>query len=188
MMALLIAAGVDVITVKNDIGRQNTIFKFYIQAWWLLAIAASYALWRLWDVGAFITRNVGSVRALWLSVFAVLAVGVFIYPVMATDVRLDDRFNMIGPGIDGEAYMDEAIYHTRGIEIEFASDKPGIEWLRENVHGSPVVVEAQWDLYTVGQPHLDIYRASHYPGLGLAPDSATARVPLGSAASQGCNQ
>ena len=37
MMSLLMVAGVDVVTVKNDIGRQNTIFKFYIQAWWLLA-------------------------------------------------------------------------------------------------------------------------------------------------------
>ena len=159
MMAMLIAAGVDIITVKNDIGRQNTIFKFYIQAWWLLAIAASYALWRLWDVGAFITRNISSVKALWISVFAILAVGVFIYPVMATDVRLDDRFNIIGPGIDGEAYMDEALYYTRGVEIEIASDKPGIEWLRENVDGSPVVVEAQWDLYTWAN------RISIYTGL-----------------------
>ena len=41
LMSLFIAAGVDLITVKNDIGRQNTIFKFYIQARWLLAIAAT---------------------------------------------------------------------------------------------------------------------------------------------------
>ena len=56
-MSLLLAAGVDVVTVKNDIGRQNTIFKFYIQAWWLLAIAASFAIWRLWDAGSFVLNN-----------------------------------------------------------------------------------------------------------------------------------
>ena len=159
LMALLIAAGVDLITVKNDIGRQNTIFKFYIQAWWLLAIAATYAIWRLWDVGAFVTREVTGLKAVWLGVFAVLAVGVLVYPVMATDVRVDDRFNMIGPGIDGEAYMDDAVYRAKGITIEFATDRPGIEWLRNNVEGSPVVVEAQWDLYTWAN------RISIYTGL-----------------------
>ena len=55
--------------------------------------------------------------------------------------------------------MDHAFYHTRGIDIEIASDKPGIEWLRENVKGSPVVVEAQWDLYTWAN------RISIYTGL-----------------------
>ena len=159
LMALLIAAGVDIITVKNDIGRQNTIFKFYIQAWWLLAIAATYAIWRLWDIGAFVTRQMSGFKTAWISVFAVLAVGVLIYPVMATDVRLDDRFNGIGPGIDGEAYMDDAVYHTRGITLEFATDRPGIEWLRNHVKGAPVVVEAQWDLYTWAN------RISIYTGL-----------------------
>ncbi len=159
MMALLLAAGVDVITVKNDIGRQNTIFKFYIQAWWLLAIAATYAIWRLWDVGAFVTKQMSGVKAVWLATFAVLAVGIFIYPIMGTDVRLDDRFNYIGPGVDGEAYMDDAVYRAKGITVEFATDRPGIEWLRENVKGSPVVVEAQWDLYTWAN------RISIYTGL-----------------------
>ncbi len=159
LMGLFIAAGVDLITVKNDIGRQNTIFKFYIQAWWLLAIAATYAIWRLWDIGAFVTRRMSGVKTLWISVFAVLAVGVLVYPVMATDVRLDDRFNGIGPGIDGEAYMDDAVYRNRGMTLEFATDRPGIEWLRNHVEGAPVIVEAQWDLYTWAN------RISIYTGL-----------------------
>ena len=159
LMALMIAAGVDIVTVKNDIGRQNTIFKFYIQAWWLLAIAATYAIWRLWDLGAFVTRYASGLRAVWMTTFAVLVIGVFVYPIMGTDVRLDDRFKFIGLGIDGEAYMDEAVYHTRGITLEFATDRPGIEWLRDNVNGAPVVVEAQWDLYTWAN------RISIYTGL-----------------------
>ena len=55
--------------------------------------------------------------------------------------------------------MDEAVYHTRGITLEFATDRPGIEWLRDNVNGAPVVVEAQWDLYTWAN------RVSIYTGL-----------------------
>ncbi len=159
IMSLLMIAGVDVVTVTNDIGRQNTIFKFYIQAWWLLAIASTYAIWRIWDVGAFVTKQWTAIKAAWVGIFALLGVGVFIYPVMATDVRLDDRFSAIGPGIDGEAYMDAAVYSRNGIQLEFSTDRPGIEWLRENVEGSPVVVEAQWDLYTWAN------RVSIYTGL-----------------------
>ena len=81
-MALMIAAGVDIVTVKNDIGRQNTIFKFYIQAWWLLAIAATYAIWRLWDLGAIVTRYASALKAIWMTTFAVLVIGVFVYPIM----------------------------------------------------------------------------------------------------------
>ena len=88
-----------------------------------------------------------------------LGVGVLVYPVMATDVRLDDRFNGIGPGIDGEAYMDDAVYRNRGMTLEFATDRPGIEWLRNHVEGAPVIVEAQWDLYTWAN------RISIYTGL-----------------------
>ena len=117
-----------------------------------------------------------------------LAVGVLVYPVMATDVRLDDRFNGIGPGIDGEAYMEDAVYRNRGITLEFATDRPGIEWLRNHVEGAPVVVEAQWDLYTWAN------RISIYTGLptisrlGLAPDTATPRVSLGGPAAARCDQ
>ncbi len=148
MMSLFIAAGVDVITVSNDIGRQNTIFKFYIQAWWLLAIAASFAIWKLWEARAFDIRNLTRLRAVWLATFVVLGVGVLVYPVMSTEFRMDERFNVIGPGVDGEAYMDHAVYRHQGITLELATDRAGINWLRNNVEGSPVIVEGQWDLYT----------------------------------------
>jgi len=39
--ALLITIVVEVLVVSGDIGRQNTIFKFYMQAWILLAVSAA---------------------------------------------------------------------------------------------------------------------------------------------------
>lgn len=157
--ALLLTAVVDVVTVKNDIGRQNTIFKFYIQSWWLFGIAAAFAMWRMWDLGCFALRRLSFGGIVWLFVLAALVLGVLVYPVMATREKMAERFEQIGMGIDGEAYMDAAEYRKDGVEVAFRHDKEGIEWLRENVVGSPTIVEAAWDLYTWTQ------RVSIYTGL-----------------------
>ena len=158
-VALLLTAVVDVVTVKNDIGRQNTIFKFYIQAWWLFAIASAFAMWRLWDLGCFALRRLRFGGVVWLFVMAALVIGVLVYPVMATREKMAERFEQIGMGIDGEAYMDDAEYRKDGVAIELRHDKEGIQWLRDNVAGSPTIVEAAWDLYTWTQ------RVSIYTGL-----------------------
>ncbi|WBL36495.1 DUF2298 domain-containing protein [Tepidiforma flava] len=44
-LAVAIAAGVDVVTLKNDIVRMNTVFKFSLQAWHLFALGGGYAGW-----------------------------------------------------------------------------------------------------------------------------------------------
>ena len=157
--ALLLTAVVDVVTVKNDIGRQNTIFKFYIQAWWLFAIAATFALWRMWDLGCFSLSRLRFGGIVWLVLLGALVIGVLVYPVMSTRVKMSERFEHIGMGIDGGAYMDNAVYRKDAVEIELRHDKVGIEWLRDNVAGSPTIVEASWGLYTWAQ------RVSIYTGL-----------------------
>ena len=40
---VLVAAAVDLVTVKDDIGRMNTVFKFSLQAWHLFALGSSFA-------------------------------------------------------------------------------------------------------------------------------------------------
>ena len=158
-LALLLTAAVDVVTVKNDIGRQNTIFKFYIQAWWLFAIASAFAMWRLWDLGYLSFNRVKIGGKVWIIAGTVLFIGCLVYPVMATRVKMAERFEQIGMGIDGEAYMDAATYRKAQVDVDLSDDKAGIQWLRDNVQGSPTIVEGAWDLYSWTQ------RVSIYTGL-----------------------
>ena len=64
--ALLLGGGVDLITVEGDIGRMNTVFKFYLQAWVLLALASAYFAWTLWEAGYFSLRKLTIPRTAWL--------------------------------------------------------------------------------------------------------------------------
>jgi uncharacterized membrane protein len=105
----------------------------------------------------------------------VLVVGVLIYPVLGTQVRLRDRFEMPvdatgttvftgGTGLDGMAYMDGAVQFERGLDgqltpVYLQHDQRAIEWLQRNVEGSPVIVEGLTDLYHWGN------RVSIYTGL-----------------------
>ena len=46
--ALALTLAVELVAVHGDIGRMNTVFKFYYQAWTLLALSAAAALFWLW--------------------------------------------------------------------------------------------------------------------------------------------
>ena len=50
-MALGIGLGVDLVRLDGDIGRMNTMFKYYLEAWVLFSLVAAYLLWRLGEDG-----------------------------------------------------------------------------------------------------------------------------------------
>ena len=161
---MALGGGVDVFTVKDDIGRMNTVFKFYIQAWWLLALASGYLLWLMWSAGRFSLKSLSVPRGAWMTGVAVLAVGVMVYPVLGTNVRIRDRFDTSHTGLDGISYMETTVHFERDqsgnpTPITLGNDLVGIEWLQQNVEGSPVIVEGLTDLYRWGG------RVSIYTGL-----------------------
>jgi uncharacterized membrane protein len=82
-----------------------------------------------------------------------------IYPLAATPVRLDDRFGELPRTLDGAAFLSSTTYVDKDEPMVLAYDYDGIQWLRQNVEGTPVIVEGRAPLYRWGS------RFSIYTGL-----------------------
>ncbi len=145
--ALALVVGLDFVRVEGDIERMNSIFKFYLQVWTLLALAAAYAVWRL-----LASMKRGAFRRVCLALMAALLLCAAIYPVMGTRDRLRDRFDgsTTPLTLDGLAYMQGTTYRDVEGQIDLEADLEGIRWLRENVAGSPLVLEANTPTYRWG--------------------------------------
>ncbi len=177
-IALLLAAGlamtlmVELITYKGDIGRMNTVFKFYLQVWVFFGVASAAGVVSLIQPSAeqpASAENDPPVMAhslpitlptLWWAVFAVLIGIGLLYPLTATIAKVNDRFVMGSPsGLNGMDYLQTAIYQDRDRDLVLNSDRQAIDWLRANIVGSPVILEGNAPLYHWGS------RVSIYTGL-----------------------
>ena len=159
-MAALIVLGVDLVTVEGDIGRMNTLFKYYLEVWVFLAIAAAYMLWRIASSGLpelRFPRFDG--RVVWASVVIILIASSLVYTVLGTKARVGDRFAELPPTLDGAAYMAAAQHWERDEYFPLVWDLQAIQWLQDNVVGSPVVLEAHMEQYRWGG------RVANYTGL-----------------------
>ncbi|MEO9254774.1 MAG: DUF2298 domain-containing protein, partial [Tepidiformaceae bacterium] len=162
VLAFGISVGVDMVTIKNDLERMNTVFKFYIQAWQLFALASAFAAWyvgrALWQIRGWRVRPVRR-RAVWALaasfVIGFLLVGASVFVVSGTAARQNARFAETGLTLNGLAYLKQAEYREvpnsahpdEATIIKLEDDEPLIRWLRANVQGSPVITEAVGDLY-----------------------------------------
>ena len=147
-MAALIAIGVDFVTVEGDIGRMNTQFKYYLEIWVFLAIAAAFMLWRLGC--SWLPRLRAVPAGVWLFGLALLVGCSLIYTALGTHDRMADRFTDLPPTLDGAAYMTVAEHWERDEPFLLVSDYQAIRWLQDNVEGSPVVLEAHMEQYRWG--------------------------------------
>ena len=161
ILALLIAIGVEFVRVQDDIGRMNTLFKYYLEVWILLALASGYVIWFVGSKGMFRLARPSLARGAWLAVLLILLASSIIYPAISTGDRLSDRFNTQGFTLDGADFMMAAVYRhpDGGPPIELLWDYQAIGWLQDNVVGSPVVLEAHDAQYRWNS------RISDYTGL-----------------------
>ena len=154
---LVLTLMVEVIVLKGDIARMNTVFKFYLQVWTLFAVSAGAALgWLIMALPQWLPRW----RSPWKVVLIALVAGAALYPILGGMAKVKDRMVTSAPHtLDGMLYMDYAQYDWQGV-MDLSQDYNAIRWMQENVKGSPVIVEANLrDLYRWGS------RFSIYTGL-----------------------
>ena len=158
-VALGLVVGLEAWRVEGDVDRMNSVFKLYLQVWVLMAVASAFLLWYMLDTRLKTLPRLP--RKLWVAAAAVLVVCAGLYTVLGANDRLDYRVEgqSVPLTLDGEAYVDGAVYEDIPGPIDLEADFEGITWLRENVEGTPVVLEAVTPFYRWGG------RVSVYTGL-----------------------
>jgi uncharacterized membrane protein len=139
---------VEIVVLRGDISRMNTVFKFYIQVWTLFSVASGAALaWLLADLPLWRPR----LRQVWSAGLAALAFAAALYPATATGAKVRDRMSFNAPlTLDGAAFMLSAEYQDLAGSFPLKDDFAAIRWVQENIAGSPVIVEAQIPEYRWG--------------------------------------
>ena len=125
-----VTVGVEIFTLTFDEARQNTVFKSYIQVWWLLAIVSSIMLFTvtrdsLLHFVRFTTRvqrlpggepsqrlprgliwgGYWARAGIMVVIVSVVVISGLAYPVFATPARLSQRFDTSFTSLDGARFM-----------------------------------------------------------------------------------
>lgn len=138
---LLLVLGPEFVYLRDVFGqRLNTIFKFYYQAWLLFGVAALYGLSYLWQRA----RPAGAVATL---AYAALLLVALSFPVLAVGSRSGEYA--------GEPTLNGIAFYADG-------EEEAILWLRDNVPGTAVVLEA---VHPDGGQYTEFARVSASTGL-----------------------
>jgi len=128
---LLLTLSVEFVYLRDTFGtRMNTVFKFYYQAWVLLALAGAYGVYYV------IEKAKGWGRSLFLAGVAVLVALGTVYPLAAGFDKAGGFAHQ--PTLDGLAWVRQ---HSPD---EYAA----IQWLNQHVSGTPVILEVTGGSYT----------------------------------------
>jgi len=139
--ALILTLVVEMVYLPGDIGRMNTVFKLYLQAWIMFALSAGICFgWLVKSIRYWHFR----LATVWLVILFSLLTASLLFTVMGTRDKINDRMAMEAPkGLDGMGYMQYGTYHDMGEEMVLEEDYHAIQWMQDNIEGSPVILEGQ---------------------------------------------
>ncbi len=156
-----LSGGVEVLTLDGDVGRMNTVFKFYLHVWMMWGVAGAFSLWYLFAVmrpqRAFL-RRLGEINAAIVlapryafgALVVLLLALSLVYPYFGGRARVRDRMNPAqGTGNNGLAFLDKAGPYNNfdpnsghGGEHNLKYTLDGLNWIRQNIKGTPTTFEA----------------------------------------------
>ncbi|MCJ7737479.1 MAG: DUF2298 domain-containing protein [Anaerolineae bacterium] len=158
-----LSLGVEMLVLKGDIGRMNTVFKFYLQVWVMLSLGAGVCY-------AAVLERFGQWqpewRNLWSIAMGLLVAGGALFIPLGVRARAGDRMSPgVGTTLDGMAFMEFATVYDgaagqEDLPISLHGDYEAILWLQDNVQGSPVIIEGLGS-----REYLWANRVSIYTGL-----------------------
>lgn len=152
---LAITVLVEVVTLKGDAARMNTVFRFYMQVWTIFSVTSGAML------GYLFNRWHGwrpAWRWSWTIALALLVLGAAAYPLTAIPARYNDRWPkifdppvtlngmdfMLGESANVKGERDPAagaVYNDSEKLLHLGYDYDGIRFMQENVSGTPTIVE-----------------------------------------------
>lgn len=139
---LMLTTGCELFYIRDVFGnRMNTVFKFYYQAWVILAIASAFGLYYI------VSRGRSPAFWGWWVLATTMLVASLVYPAAAVFAKTDAFSRR--PTLDGLAF----------VKASNAAEYEAIQWLSRNARGAPVVVEATGGAYS------QYGRVSAYTGL-----------------------
>lgn len=156
-LAIGIIAGVEIVRVQGDVGRMNTVFKFGLHAWLLAGLTAAVTVAWLWRLGTAPATpvppqrdNLRAAAWVWRGAVVLLILASLVYPLTATPARLADRYTDDLPQtLHGSRFMENpnVRFGENGRDFLLADDWAAIQWLRANIQGTPIILEAHLPSY-----------------------------------------
>ena len=162
----------------------NMVFKLYLQGWVILSISAACAMVFSLEKIKTIGNSSHFVRV-WYVLAGCLVIGTLSYTVFASVDKIKDRMSVTAPHtLDGMEYMKTSQYYQDGFLMDLSQDYAAIQWMQDNVEGSPVIVEGNATEYKWGNTVYRLYRTARSGGLELS-SAAAARKSLRSGLGKG---